>query len=159
MNFRDRLEQAAQRGRSQRSVRANEEAARALSEEECKRRHASHRRGLTDHIERCLKQLADGFPGFQLQAVMEERGWGAAVVRDDVGLDGGKRKSLYSRLQVIVGPFTEYRVLAIEAKGTIRNKETFSRHHYQSLAEVDDARFRELIELWVLDYAEMYAAT
>ena len=34
----------------------------------------------------------------------------------------------------------------------------FSRNHYQRLAEVDLESFRELVELWVLDYAELYAA-
>jgi hypothetical protein len=49
-------------------------------------------------------------------------------------------------------------VLELVAKGTVRNKEVFSRNHYQRLADVDLESFRELIELWVLDYAELYAA-
>ena len=50
-------------------------------------------------------------------------------------------------------------MLDVVAKGTIRNKEVFSRNFYQPLNEVDLDRFRELIEQWVLEYAELYAAT
>ena len=49
-------------------------------------------------------------------------------------------------------------MLDIAAKGTVRNKEVLSRNHYQRLADVDLQSFRELIELWVLDYAELYSA-
>ena len=57
-----------------------------------------------------------------------------------------------------MSPYNKYHVLDVVAKGTIRNKEVFSRNYYQRLDEVDLDRFRELIEQWVLDYAEMYAA-
>ena len=33
-----------------------------------------------------------------------------------------------------------------------------SRNHYQQLADVDLQSFRELLEQWVLDYAELYSA-
>ena len=105
-----------------------------------------------------LRELADNFPGCRLETLMDDWGWGAAANRDDVGIDDGRRVNLFSRLQVAVGPYNKYHVLEILAKGTIRNKETFSRNHYQRLGEVDLERFRELIEQWVLDYAEMYAA-
>jgi hypothetical protein len=59
----------------------------------------------------------------------------------------------------VVSPHNKYHVLDVTAKGTIRNKETFTRNHYQRLNELDLERFRELIEQWVLEYAEMYAAT
>jgi hypothetical protein len=49
-------------------------------------------------------------------------------------------------------------VLDIAAKGTVRNKEVLSRNHYQRLAEVDLQTFRELIETWALEYAELYSA-
>ena len=70
----------------------------------------------------------------------------------------GRRGNLFSRLQLVVSPYSKYHVLELAAKGTVRNKEVLSRNHYQRLAEVDLESFRELVELWVLDYAELYAA-
>ncbi len=158
MDFRERLQKATERGREARSAELRAAAAQALSEEECRRRHSEYRLTLTEHIERCLHELADNYPGFRLETIVDERGWGAAVSRDDMGVSDGRRVNSFSRLQVVVGPYSKYHVLEIMAKGTVRNKETFSRSHYQRLAEVDLERFRELIEQWVLDYAEMYAA-
>ena len=40
----------------------------------------------------------------------------------------------------------------------IHNKEVFNRTHFQFLAEADLDSFRELIDLWVLEYAEQFAA-
>jgi hypothetical protein len=158
MEFRERLQKATERGKQARTAELRAAAAQAMSEEECRRRHSEYRLALSDHIERCLRELADNFPGFRLETLMDEWGWGAAANRDDVGIEDGRRVNLFSRLQVAVGPYNKYHVLDILAKGTVRNKETFSRNHYQRLAEVDLERFRELIEQWVLDYAEMYAA-
>jgi hypothetical protein len=93
-----------------------------------------------------------------LETIVDESGWGAAANRDDVDLGGGRRGNLFSRLQVVVAPYNKYHVLEIVAKGTVRNKEVLSRNHYQRLADVDLESFRELVELWVLDYAELYAA-
>jgi hypothetical protein len=158
MDFRERLQKASERGREARSAELRAAAAQALSEEECRRRHSDYRLALTDHIERCLGELADSFPGFRLETIVDERGWGAAASRDDMGFADGKRINSFSRLQVVIGAYSKYHVLDVLAKGTVRNKETFSRNHYQRLAEVNLDRFRELIEQWVLDYAEMYAA-
>jgi hypothetical protein len=158
MEFRERLQKAAERGRETRTSELRAAAAQALSEEECRRRHSEYRLALTDHIEHCLGDLADNFPGFRLETVVDERGWGAVASRDDMGFADGRRVNVFSRLHVVVGPYSKYQVLEILAKGTVRNKETFTRNNYQRLAEVDLERFRELIEQWVLDYAEMYAA-
>jgi hypothetical protein len=59
---------------------------------------------------------------------------------------------------MVVSPHNKYHVLEVIAKGTIRNKEVFSRSHYQRLGEADLDRFHELIEGWVIDYAELFAA-
>jgi hypothetical protein len=97
-------------------------------------------------------------PGFRTESIVDDIGWGAAVSRDDMGAKGGRRSNFFSRLQLVISPFNKYHVLELIAKGTVRNKECFSRNHYQRLDDVDDDSFRELIELWVLDYAEAYAA-
>jgi hypothetical protein len=158
MDFRDRLQRAQERGKQARAAQLNEAAARAMSEEECRRLHSQYRLELTEHIENRLRDLADNIPGFRLETVMDEEGWGAAASRDDIHLAGGRRSSHFSRLQLVVSPFNKYHVLELAAKGTVRNKEVLSRNHYQRLSEVDLESFRELLELWVLDYAELYAA-
>jgi hypothetical protein len=158
MSFRERLQRATERGKQARAAQLNEAAAKALSEEECRRRHSQYRLALTDHIEKCLSEMTDNFPGFRLETVVDESGWGAAVSRDDIRMEGGKRGTYFSRLQLLVGPYNTYHVLDITAKGTVRNKEVLTRNHYQQLADVDLQSFRELLEQWVLDYAELYSA-
>lgn len=158
MEFRERLQKASDRGRQMREAKLNEAAAKALSEEECRRLHSNYRLALMEYIEKYLRELGDNFPGFRLESIVDETGWGSVVKRDDLGIAEGRRTNFFSRLRIVVGPFNRYHVLEIVAKGTVRNKEAFSRNHYQRLADVDIESFRELLELWVLDYAEMYAA-
>lgn len=158
MDFEQRLQRAIQRGEANRDAKTREAADRALSEEECKKLHAQYRLEISDHIEKCLAQLPDHFPGFHMEAVTGEHGWGASVSRDDVGLSDGGRRNLYSRLEVIVRPYSSVHVLDVAAKGTIRNKEVFNRNQYQKLAEADPQTLREAIDLWILEYAEKYSA-
>jgi hypothetical protein len=158
MSFRERLQRASERGKQARATQLNEAAAKAMSEEECRRLHSQYRLSLTEYLEGCLRDLADNFPGFRMETVVDETGWGAAVSRDDVSLGAGRRGTYFSRLQLVVSPHSKYHVLELAAKGTVRNKEVLSRIHYQRLADVDLESFRELIELWVLDYAELYSA-
>lgn len=159
MDFKERLQRATERGQQAKDAEAAAAAAKAMSEEEWRRLHSRYRRELTEHIESCLKQLAENFPGFNFETVVEEKGWGAAVRRDDLWLNAGRRDTLFSRLEITVGPFSEYHVLDIQAKGAIRNKENFVRNHYEMLKEADLDSFRQLIEHWTLDYAEQYAAS
>jgi hypothetical protein len=158
MSFRERLQRATERGKQVRAAQLNEAAAKALSEEECRRRHSQYRNELMEHIEKCLGDLAENFPGFRLETVVDESGWGAAVSRDDFGLTSGKRNTFFSRMQIVVSPYIKYQVLNIAAKGTVRNKEVLSRNYYQQLGDVDLQTFRELVETWALEYAELYSA-
>jgi hypothetical protein len=158
MNFRERLQRAGERGKQARAAQLNEAAARAMSEEECRRLHSQYRLTVTEYIEGCLRELADNFPGFRLETIVDDSGWGTAANRDDVSLAAGRRGSYFSRLQLVVAPYNKYRVMELVAKGTVRNKEVLSRSHYQRLDDVDLESFRELVELWVLDYAELYSA-
>ena len=157
MSFKERLHRAQERGKQARAAQLNEAAARAMSEEECRRLHSQYRLELTELIEHRLRDLADNIPGFRLETIVDESGWGAAASRDDINLTAGRRNSFFSRLQLVVSPYNKYQVLELAAKGTVRNKEVLSRNHYQRLAEVDLESFRELVEFWVLDYAELYA--
>jgi len=130
-----------------------------MSEEECRRLHSQCRRGLTDHMESCLHQLADNFPGFNFETIVDDKGWGAAIRRDDLSISAGKRVNLFSRLAMTISPYSNYQVLDLQAKGAVRNKENFSRNHYELLKDADLDTFRQLIEQWTLDYAESYAGS
>lgn len=159
MDFKERLERAAERGQQTRDEKARQAAAQAMSAKEWQRLHADYRHTLTEHIETCLQQLAENFPGFRFETVVDEKGWGAAVSRDDLSLSKGRRDSLFSRLTMIISPHNDYHVLELVAKGMVRNKENFNRNHYQLLKEADLDSFRQFTEQWTLDYAEQYAAS
>ncbi len=158
MDFEQRLQRAIERGQRKGDARAEASAREALNEEELKRLHSQYRLQLSEHIESCIRRLPDHFPGFRYETVVGDRGWGAAVSRDDVGRgsDGGRR-SFFSRLEMTVRPYSAYHVLELSAKGTIRNKEIYSRTHYQRLGEADPKTFIDMIDLWILEYAELYA--
>ncbi len=157
MDFSERLKRATERGTSSRAEKAFEAAAEAMTEEEQKRRHSQHRLILTEHIELRLKELADNLPGFRIETIVDDRGWGSGLNRDDVVMNRGKRQNLFSRLQIVVSSFNEFHVIDAAAKGAIRNKEGFTRNHYQPISEFDAEAFCALLDRWILDYAEQYA--
>ena len=159
MDFQQRLAKAVQRGHQAGDAQAKAEAEKALSQQEMQRLHSQFRLELCEHIEDCLKNLPKHFPGFDLELLVNDRGWGAAVSRDDVVFDRRqKRSNSFSRLEMVVRPMGKYYVLELAAKATIRNKEVFNRTHFQRLGEADPASFTNLVDLWVLEYAEMYAS-
>ena len=159
MEFEKRLEKAIERGQHTRHEQGRLAAEKALSEDDLKSLHTRCRLEFSDHIENCLRHLADHFPGFQFETIIGDEGWGAKITRDDIAPGPNRSyQNLYSRLQLVVGPFSDAHIVGLTAKGTIRNKETVSRNHYQFLSEVDVDSFRELIDLWVLEYAEGYSA-
>ncbi len=158
MDFQERLQRAIQRGHRASDADARAKAEQATSEEEYRRLHSQFRLELSEHIEQCLRALPRHFPGFRFETLVGDRGWGAAISRDDLELDHGRRTNLYSRLEIVVRPFSTSHVLDLNAKGTIRNKELFNRAQYQLLSEVDLTSFTETIDRWVLEYAELYAA-
>ena len=130
-----------------------------MSEDELRTLHSQCRIELSEHIENCLRKLADHFLGFQFETVVSEDGWGAKVVRDDLGVSKGRQpENFYSRLVMLVPPFSPTRIVELAAKGTIRNKEVFNRTHFQFLSQADLDSFSELIDLWVLEFAEQYSA-
>jgi hypothetical protein len=158
MDFDKRLAKAVQRGTDKSDRKAAEQQAAALSEEECRRLHTQYRLELAEHIESCIRKLVDHFPGFQYETILGDKGWGSGVSRDDVNLSGGRRGNEYSRMELVVPPVNKYHVLDLAAKGTVRNKELLTSNLFQPLADADAEVFRETIDLWVLEYAELYAA-
>ena len=158
-DFQKRLTKAIERGQRAGDDRARAEAEKALSEQELRRLHSEYRLELSERIETCLKTLPRHFPGFRFETVVNDRGWGAAVRRDDLKVDRKRqRTSYFSHLEMLIRPRSEYNVLELAAKATIRNKELFHRTHFQRLAEADLTSFTEMIDLWVLEFAEIYAA-
>ena len=158
MEFEKRLEKAIVRGQQNRDLQAREKAEQAMSEEELKSLHSRCRLDLSDHIENCLKKLGDHFPGFRFQILVSEDGWGAKISRDDFNRRAdGRSKNLYSRFEMLIRPYSSTHIVEMVAKGTIQNKEIISRAHYQFLNQVDEESFMELIDLWVLEYAEKFS--
>ena len=159
MDFEQRLQKAIQRGQRRGDERSEQAQQQQLSEEELKRLHVQYRLQLSEHIERCLQRLLQHFPGFEFETIYGERGWGAACRRDDIRMSGGRRNNDYSRLEMTVRPRSSTQVVEITAKATIRNKEIFNRTHYEKIEEANPAKFVELVDIWVLEYAELYAAS
>jgi len=157
MSFDDRLKQAIVRGQQRSDFLAREAAAKAWTEEEYRRQHSQVRLSLSEHIESCLTRLPNYFPGFQYETMYGDRGWGGACFRDDLVLTRGSRSTNYSRLEITVRPYSSYHVLDLAAKGTIHNREVFNRNYFEELATADEPKFRDLVDAWVLEYAELYA--
>lgn len=159
MSFDQRLERAIERGQQHRSTQAREQAEREMTEDECKNLHSKSRLELSENIEVCLRKLVEHFAGFDFESVMGADGWGAKISRDDLAPGDGKPlNKYYSRLEMVIRPYSESRIVELIARGTIRNKEVLSRTHYQQLAQLDLEGFRDLIDQWVLEYAEKFSA-
>ncbi|HEV3417174.1 MAG TPA: hypothetical protein VG056_10185 [Pirellulales bacterium] len=160
MDFEQRLQRAVERGTRAAEAKRRIEAEQALSEEQLKRLHSQYRLQLSEYIERCLAKLPQYFPGFQFETVVSDRGWGAAVSVDELQLArGGRRSTSFSRLELVVAPFNSAHVLELAARGTIHNKEVYHRSHYQPLAEFQLEPFEGLVDLWVPEFAELYAGS
>ena len=158
MDFEKRLQHAINKGRAAKNEEVQQAVGKKMTEEEFRNLHLKYRLEMTEHIDECLRKLADHFPGFQFHTIMGEEGWGSRITRDDVSLSGGKKaQSLYSRLEMVVRPFTETHIIELVAKATIRNKETFNRSHYQFVADADMDSFQDLVDLWVLEFAEQFS--
>jgi hypothetical protein len=157
-NFDSRMQQAIQRGQRTGRQQADAAQAAALSEEHLKRLHSKYRLELAEHIEVCLKGIPDHFPGFQWESVASDRGWGAAVFRNDVQVQAGKTLTLFSRLEMTIRPYTSAHVLEISSRGTIHNREVFQRSQYQLLSEAQVSTLAEQLDLWILEFVELYAA-
>lgn len=156
--FNSRLESAIQRGKRRAEHTASQERQQELSEEELRRLHTSYRLALSERIETAVHRVADHFPGFRIESLFGESGWGTACYRDDLRIENGKRTSQYSRLEIMIRPFTDLHVLDLKGKGTVMNRELFNRSHYVEIADVDLDEFRRLIDAWAIEYAEIYAA-
>jgi hypothetical protein len=158
MDFNERLDRAIQRGRQSGRRKAEAEAQQKWTEKEFQRVYSTYRLELSEKIEQCLKSLADHFPGFDQQAIVDDRGWGAIISRDDVRLVRGQApENDFSRFEMVIRPFRPTHVLDLAAKATINNRELFNRNYFELLAEVDPSSFTERIDQWALEFAEHFA--
>lgn len=159
MDFDAKLKRAIERGEKTRLADGAEKNQQQMTEADLRNLHSQCRLELSDHIAACLKKVADHFPGFSYRSLMNDEGWGAVITRDDVALkSGGRGENQYSRLEMVIRPFSNAHIVDMAAKGTIRNKEAFARSHYQKLSEVDLEGFQEMIDLWILEYVEGFTA-
>lgn len=156
--FEERLQRAIQRGEQVRAADDAAAAADGISLEEARSRHSQLRTDVTEHIERCLRKLCDHFPGFEYSTVLNEKGWGSRISRDDINLSGGTSRNEYSRLEIVVRPFSEMRIIEIATKGTIRNRESLNRSNYRFLNDAPPNALHEIVDSVVLEFAEQYSA-
>ena len=157
--FEERLQKAIERGKRRGDAAAAQERAKKMSAEELKRLHTKLRLQISEHIESCIKKIPEHFPGFRLETLYGERGWGAACYRDDMTAEAQRRNNLYTRFELAVRPYSEYNVIDLAAKGTIQNKEIFKRAYFEDIIEADVDRFNELVDVWILEFAELYSAS
>jgi len=157
-DFDERLQKAIGRGQKARDAQGQEEGEKQATVEDLRSLHSQLRLTLSEHIEDCLRKLCDHFPGFEFSTIVNEDGWGARITRDDINLRGGTNRNLYSRLEMLVKPFSDAHILDINTKGTIRNRESLNRNHYRLLTEATDDELKEIIDSLVLEFAEQYSA-
>lgn len=158
MDFGQRLQKAVERGRKQSAAAAQDQVRSQLTEEELRTLHAQARVELSDHIELCLQQVAQQFPGFDFQTVLNPEGFGARIARDNIRGRRGTMNREYSHLELIVKSFSPARILEVVCRGAIANKEAVNRNQFQRITELDLDTFKQLVDQWVLEYAEKYAA-
>lgn len=155
MSFEDKLKQAIERGKQRRSDEISEHERQKMTEAEIRRRHNDLKLRLSDHIEKSIVQLIEHFPGFQSEVLYGERGWGAAISRDDLL---GRGQKSFSRLELYVRPLSSEHLVDILAKGTVRNRELFSRNYHEAIESADVDKLESLVDTWILEYAELYAS-
>jgi hypothetical protein len=157
-DFEDRLQKAIQRGQQARVAGDASQEADAATEEEMRLKHSQFRNELSEHIENCLRKLCDHFPGFDYSTVLNEKGWGARISRDDIKLGRGTAKNEYSRLEVLVRPFNDTLIVEISTKGTIRNRESLNRSNFKFLKDATGDMLKQIVDGIVLEFAEQYSA-
>lgn len=157
-DFEERLQKAIHRGQKTREAKGQAAGEKQASVEDLRNRHSELRISLSEHIEGCLRRLCDHFPGFDYATVMNEDGWGARITRDDINLNSGRNRNLYSRFEMLIKPFSDAHIIEVSTKGTIRNKESLNRSNYRFLAEADEDELIEIIDHLVVEFAEKYAA-
>jgi hypothetical protein len=158
MDFQKRLQDAIHRG-SRRASDKKSDGTGELTPEKLKNLHNKYRLELSNYIELVLRQVVDQLPGFNLETLFGEKGWGAAIYRDDLMLTRKQRENHYSRLEIFVRPMNEYFLVDLASKATLRNREAWNRNVFHPIVDVNLETLKEQIALWAVQYAEQYAAS
>ncbi len=156
--FDEQLKQAIQRGMRTNLARQKEAEQENLNAEDLKRRHTEFRLAISERIEQTLGALINQLPGFEYENIYGDKGWGGAVARDELSIQRGRRSNVYTRLELTVKPFTELGIVNLMAKGTIKNKEMFTRRHHEPVSDAEMSEFLEMVDRWVLEFAQLYTA-
>jgi hypothetical protein len=157
-DFEDRLQRAINRGEQSREADGASAQEEEVSLEESRAIHSALRNDLIEHIEKCVKRLCDHFPGFEYSTVLNEKGWGSRITRDDLRLKSGTSNNEYSRLEIVIRPFSEMRIIEIATKGTIRNRETLNRTNYRFLNDAPLDTLQHMVDSIVIEFAEQFSA-
>jgi hypothetical protein len=158
MDFQKRLQDAIHRG-SKRAADKKSTDGDELSPEKLKNLHNKYRLELSTYIETVLRQVVDQLPGFNLETLFGEKGWGAAIFRDDLLLTRKQRENHYSRLEIFVRPMNDYFLVDLASKATIRNREVWNRNVFHPIVDANLEGLREQVVLWAVQYAEQYSAS
>lgn len=157
-DFDKQLKQAIQRGMKTNVARQKEAEKQQMNAEDLKRRHTDFRLAISERVEQTLESLINQLPGFEYENIYGDKGWGGAVSRDELNIQRGKRTNVYSRLEITVKPFSDLAIVNLIAKGTIKNKEMFARKHHQPVPDAEMDEFLEMVDRWVLEFAQLYSA-
>lgn len=157
-DFEDRLQKAIDRGQKAKEAEGRAAGEHLATVDELRGKHSALRIALSEHIENCLRKLCDHFPGFEYSTVINEEGWGARITRDDINLSAGSQRNLYSRLELLIKPFSDAHILELGTKGTIRNRESLNRTNFRFLKEATEEGFREQIDSLVVEFAEQFSS-
>lgn len=157
-DFEERLKKAIELGQKTSAARQAETKQAEWTASRLRIRHNDFRLSLSERIETALKALVNQLPGFEYENIFGDRGWGGAVSRDELDLNRGQRRTIFSRLELVIKPLTELSIVEIAAKGTVRNREIFVRSHYRSIQESEPVEFFDMIDRWVLEYAQLYSS-
>ncbi len=153
-----RLQDAIHRGQRLANEKANSDGD-GWTPEKLKNLHNKYRLELSSHIENVMRQIVDQLPGFNLETLFGEKGWGAAIHRDDLFLTKKQRENHYSRLEIFVRPINDYAIVDLASKATIRNREVWNRNFFHPVIEADVETYREQINRWAVQFVEQFSAS
>jgi hypothetical protein len=157
-DFEERLKKAIELGQKTHAARQAEVKHAEWTASRLRIRHNDFRLSLSERIEGTLKALVNQLPGFEYENIFGDRGWGGAVSRDELDLKRGQRRTIFSRLELTIKPLTELSIVEIAAKGTVGNREIFVRSHHRPVQESEPEEFFDIIDRWVLEFAQLYSS-
>lgn len=157
-DFDERMKAAIERGQRRNLSEKEQLEQQKAQAEQLRRTHTQLRVELSEHIESVLQKMSDHLPGFRYENVFGDAGMGAACWRENLVMNRGQRSTQYSRFEMVIRPFNEFFVVDLHAKGTIANREVFTRNHFQLISDAKTKDFNDLIDQWALSFLELYYA-